>query len=258
MCDSIQDDNNFASYPSKYIAWKSDILNYNIGNILGYIKQKRQQFPSVAYELILQTFKPLEHITNLYENIAYRIIVLRKYNKEINPMDEKQKILNDIEEAQRKLDEAHKKLDEYNTRYKRWKPEDGEYFHFITGDLEPQELIYREYKPTHRYYETYNCFKTYKEAQQEAEKILIRRQLEDIAKRLNKGKKIDWSDVEQFKYCFCLCGGNVDGASGKLITDFTRTKEQQGTVYCLDVNFLYVAKREIGEERLKKYIRGEG
>lgn len=31
----------------------------------------------------------------------------------------------------------------------------------------------------------------------------------------------------------------------------------QGVVYCLDKNFLNIAIQEIGEERLKKYLRGE-
>ena len=31
----------------------------------------------------------------------------------------------------------------------------------------------------------------------------------------------------------------------------------QGTIYCLDENFLSIAKSEIGEERLKKYLKGE-
>ena len=52
------------------------------------------------------------------------------------------------------------------------------------------------------YYRAYNCFKTQEEAEQEAEKILVRRQLEDIAKRLNKGEKFDWKRNQPKWYLF--------------------------------------------------------
>lgn len=39
---------------------------------------------------------------------------------------------------------------------------------------------------------------------EEAENILVRRQLEDIARRLNKGTKIDWNNYNQAKHCIEL------------------------------------------------------
>lgn len=98
----------------------------------------------------------------------------------------------------------------------------------------------------------YNCFRTEEEAEHEAEKILIRRQLEDIARRLNKGRKIDWNNGDQYKHCLVYATDYQH-----INQDFSINAIQQGTVYCLDKIFRNVAIQEIGEERLKAYLRGE-
>lgn len=95
----------------------------------------------------------------------------------------------------------------------------------------------------------YNCFRTQEEAEAEAEKILVRRKLEDIAIRLNKGKKIDWNDENQEKYFICY---NKNGFNSGY-----NLEESWGSVYCLDKNFKDIAIEIIGKERLKKYLRGE-
>lgn len=43
-------------------------------------------------------------------------------------------------------------------------------------------------------YKNYNCFQTCDQALFESEKILIRRQLEEIARMLNKGEEIDFTN----------------------------------------------------------------
>ena len=48
--------------------------------------------------------------------------------------------------------------------------------------------------------EAFNCFKTEEEAYLERERIILHRKIRDIALRLNKDQKIDWSDYEQKKY----------------------------------------------------------
>ena len=171
-------------------------------------------------------------------------------------MDKKQKILNDIEEAQRKLDEARKKLDEYNTEYKRWKPKENDvYFYIASNGIVDQDLWNRPFNlDVEQRYNFYNCFKTREQAEAEVEKILVRRMLEDIARRLNKGEKIDWRNLAQNKYYLSCDNYN---RYGKICCGCSNNKVQ-GAVYCLDKNFLDVAKREIGEDRLIKYIRGEG
>ena len=252
--DCIQADGKFLEYPSGYILE----CEYRFGcikEISLVITAYRNMYPKEDYGLILQTNKPLGIKTTSDKNITYRIIVLKKYNKENKLMDEKQKILNDIEEAQRKLDEARKKLDEYNTGYKRWKPKEGEEFWYIdsSGSVNYTRFMSEIEADTEKF-ENYNCFKTKGEALQEAEKILVRRQLEDIVKRLNKGEKIDWRNLEQNKYYLSCDNYN---RYGKICCGCSNNKVQCA-VYCLDINFLDVAIREICEDRLIKYIGGEG
>ena len=248
--DCIQDDGKFSEYPSDYIL-ESDYRFGCVKEISLVITSYRNTYPKEDYGLILQTSKPLGFKTTSDKNIKYRIIVLKKYNKEDKPMDEKQKILNDIEEAQRKLDEARKKLDEYNTWYKRWKPKLNEEYYYINQVSATFRDVNNEFDIDVARYRTYNCFKTKKQAELEAEKILVRRQLEDIARRLNKGEKIDWSDENQYKWYIVY--NTTFGFAIYSVSENTI----QGVVYCLDKNFLNIAIQEIGEERLKKYLRGE-
>ena len=249
--DCIQDDGKFSEYPSDYIL-ERDYRFGCIKEISLVITEYRNIYPKEDYGLILQTNKPLGFKTTSDKNITYRIIVLKKYNKEDKPMDEKQKILNDIEEAQRKLDEARKKLDEYNTGYKRWKPKNNEvYYYVISNGMVGRDYQNDNFTTDIKRYDFYNCFKTREQAEVEAENILVRRQLEDIARRLNKGEKIDWSDENQYKWYIVY--NTTFGFAIYSVSENTI----QGVVYCLDKNFLNIAIQEIGEERLKKYLRGE-
>lgn len=159
----------------------------------------------------------------------------------------KQEILEEINKTEEHLADMKKMLEKYE--YKRWMPEKGERYWWVGGsslNIMTSDRI----SPFH--YLTYNCFKTKEEAEQEAEKILVRRQLEDIARRLNKDEKIDWNNQEREKYC--LAYDNNDKCICQAANKFTI---RQGTVYCLDENFKDIATQEIGEERLTKYLRGE-
>lgn len=162
---------------------------------------------------------------------------------------DREEILDEINKTKEHLANMEKILKE--CEYERWKPKDREEYFYVDDVGCIQNALFVSFDWYHKgLYQAYDCFKTEKEAQQEAEKILVRRQLEDIAKRLNKGEEIDWFDSEQPKHCIELFCNNI-------ITNFYFSHKTQGTTYCLDKNFLDVAKREIGEERLKKYLRGE-
>lgn len=161
----------------------------------------------------------------------------------------KEEILKEIEKTKEHLTNMEKMLEE--CEYERWKPKDGEKFFFVDAWDTVCDKNYREINICcQEYYNTYNCFETKEEANQEAEKILIRRQLEDIARRLNKNEKIDWYDDSQEKYC-------IELYCDEIITNFYLAHKAQGTVYCLDEKFKDIAIQEIGEERLKAYLRGE-
>ena len=164
---------------------------------------------------------------------------------------DKKEILEEIEKTKEHLANMEKILKE--CEYERWKPEDFSTYFYVDScmKIEESEFYNDTYIHSERY-NTYSTFKTKEEAETEAEKILVRRQLEDIARRLNKGQKIDWNDKEQIKYSICL-----DAINSEIIWDNEVQYISQGIVYCLDMNFYNVAIQEIGEERLKKYLRVE-
>ena len=160
----------------------------------------------------------------------------------------KQEILDEINKTKEHLANLVKKLEGCNER---WKPNSYDAYYYIDAFGNVLSQIETGHYSDSAFWKSYNCFKTREQAEQEAEKILVRRRLEDIARRLNKGRKIDWNDEEQIKYSIGL-----DTIDNEIIWDKEARFISQGTVYCLDRNFIDVATKEIGEERLKKYLRG--
>ncbi len=161
----------------------------------------------------------------------------------------KQELQNEINKTKEHLANMEKMLAE--CEYERWKPDENEEY-FVVAAKGVMDCLNVDSTVWKAHFNFYNCFQTRKQAKAEAEKILVRRQLEDIAKRLNKGKKIEWRVRTQEKNCI-----DFNYAFDELVQNTNAYIKRQGTVYCLDDNFLDVAKREIGEERLKKYLRGE-
>ena len=161
----------------------------------------------------------------------------------------RQEIIDEINKAKEHLINMEKMLEEYE--YKRWKPEPNEEYYFVSADGKIIQARNCGWGPAANRIDFYNCFKSEKLAEQEAEKILVRRQLEDIARRLNKGRKIDWSDENQYKWYIIY--NTTFGFETYSVSENTT----QGVVYCLDKNFLNTAIKEIGEGRLIKYLRGK-
>lgn len=160
----------------------------------------------------------------------------------------RQEILDEINKTKEHLTNLEQILEECG--YERWKPEPNEEYYYVNQVSEMAKDKNDEDNVDVRRYKAYNCFKTREQAEAEAEKILVRRTLEDIAKRLNKGEKTDWLDNKQPKYY-------IELYCNKIITNFYYCHKTQGTVYCLDGNFKDIAIQEIGEERLRDYLRGE-
>lgn len=161
----------------------------------------------------------------------------------------KQEILNEIDKTKEHLANMEKMLEECG--HERWKPEYDKSYWFI-NPMGQAEITCNTGSTFHKLTaEYYNCFQTREQAETEIEKILIRRQLEDIARRLNKGKNLDWNNSSQCKYYLYLWLGE------ELEQHIASVRLLQGVTYCLDENFLDVAIQEIGEERLKTYLRGE-
>ena len=162
----------------------------------------------------------------------------------------REEILDEINKTKEHLANMEKMLKE--CEYERWKPKDFSPYFYVDSCMKIEESNF--YNDTYIHserYNTYGTFKTKEEAEQEAEKILIRRQLEDIARKLNKGKEIDWNSESPRKYHLCIDKADY------IYTDVCYSTKYQGTIYCLDTNFRDIAIKEIGEERLKNYLRGE-
>ena len=83
-------------------------------------------------------------------------------------------------------------------------------------------------------------------------KLEIETKLKNIAERLNGKEKIDWNNCDQIKYYVYYCFKD-----NMLGLDYNYCQKQQGGIYCLSQNFLGEAIKEIGEENLIKYFKGE-
>lgn len=160
----------------------------------------------------------------------------------------KQELQNEINKTKEHLANMEKMLEKCEGES--WEPKQEDLYWFVNSYLNVTDDCWVNTNDQRNLYNAYNFFRTKEQAKAEAEKILIRRQLEDIARRLNKGKKADWQCSNMPKY---FLGVNI---ANKLIQDFNLTSRDERT-YCLDPKFKDVAIQEIGEERLKKYLRGE-
>ena len=164
---------------------------------------------------------------------------------------DKEEILKEIEKTEEHLATMKKMLED--CKYERWKPKKSEAYFYIDSDgAIEQDWMAEEFSTDDKRYNFYNCFRTKEQAKLEAEKILVRRQLEDIARRLNKGVKIDWHNQTQIKY-----GISYNTNTNVIETYFASFNKAMSSTYCLDVDFKDIAIKEIGEERLENYLRGE-
>ena len=162
----------------------------------------------------------------------------------------KQELQNEINKTKQYLTNMEKMLSE--CEYERWKPKENEPYYYIDETLMVSEDENLNIDIDEQRIKVYNFFETEEQAEAEAEKILVRRQLESIAKRMNKGREINWNDDLQSKFYI-----DYDSKKDEVGFCYIKTCKTQGTVYCLDEIFLDVAIQEIGERRLKKYLRGE-
>ena len=82
-------------------------------------------------------------------------------------------------------------------------------------------------------------------------KLEIETKLKNIAERLNGKEKIDWKNGEKKYYIhYDYCNNNIN-------REYVFSFKSQGAVYCISNQFLNEAIKEIGEENLIKYFKGE-
>ena len=160
----------------------------------------------------------------------------------------KHEILDEMRKTKEYLGDLEKMLCECECE--RWKPNSHDPYYYVDSTGSTNDTYFIPSCNDIKRFNTYNCFRTKEQAKLEAENILVRRMLKDIARRLNRGEKIDWNNCGQSKYAIDLYLNDIYSQSAYAY-------KSQGTVYCLDKSFKDVAIKEIGEERLKKYLRGE-
>lgn len=161
---------------------------------------------------------------------------LKKLENKINELESKEK-----EEVTKEVTNKYKRERYRGDRY--WNLDE---FGYSTSYVDLNDKI------DNFSYSIGNYFETEKQAENYRERLLIEQQLKDIAMELNKGKEINWRDINQPKYCLYY------RFNSELI-DYSAIYHNkiQGTIYCLDENFKDVAIKRIGEERLTKYLKGE-
>ena len=163
-------------------------------------------------------------------------------------MNEIQKLEEKREELKRevgKLDIQIKELEEQEKKCKRWRGNQNEKYWYISSDSIVNHTMEMNDDQDDGSYEIGNYFRTEEEAEKAVEKIKIYMQLKDLALRLNKGKKIDRTNSNQYKY-------HIYYEPGGLATADAYCYQDLGQIYCTNSDFLEIAKQEIGEENLKK------
>ena len=170
--------------------------------------------------------------------------------------------MNEIENLRKKQEELKRELEELDTQikelkeqneikedYKRWRAQEDKDYWYIDSDCE----IYKEFDRNDDYdnarYIIGNYYKTEEEAKKVVEKIKIYTRLKDLALRLNEGREVDWNDSAQAKWHIYYDHNN------DLTTTEGHSYQDIGQIYCLNSDFLNIAKQEIGEENLKKLFK---
>ena len=164
---------------------------------------------------------------------------------EIEKLKEKQE---ELKKEIEKLGTQIKGLEEQEKKCKRWRASrNGKYWHITpSASAIVNYTIEINDDQDNRSYETGNYFRTEEEAEKVVEKIKIYTQLKDLALRLNQGRKVDWNSSVQAKWHIYY------DHNDSLTTIGNYRYQDLGQIYCLDKNFLEIAKQEIGEDNLKK------
>lgn len=164
----------------------------------------------------------------------------------------KEKIIEQIDELKQKIEELENEVNspefEGVKKSVRWQPIFGQRYFYLDdgGVIRCVEWQYDDEDKFH--FNTGNCFKTEQEAEEYKENLLTKQQLKDLALELNNGIEIDWKNDRQPKHYLY-----IDHDINLLTTEYTVTV-QENIVYCLNNQFLEIAKERIGEEKLIKLI----
>lgn len=151
-----------------------------------------------------------------------------------------------IEALEKKVKELSKSVPE-EPENKRWRAEKGEKYWLVSHYGLITYNVEDDYRVDSGCYNRGNYFKTKEEAELYEKKRAVTQKVKDIAIRLGEPTEEDWRDSGIAKYYLghdCLAD-----KVARLATSYIF--RVQGTIYCLDDNFLNTCLAEIGEEDLK-------
>ena len=129
---------------------------------------------------------------------------------------------------------------------KRWRAEKNERYWFVCHDGRIDSNEEDNDRIDAGCYNRGNYFKTKREAELHDIKQQITQQVKDIAIRLGEPTEEDWKDSDIAKHRIAL-----DPNKKMCVSHNNCIVKNQGTIYCLDINFLKFCLEEIGEEDLK-------
>lgn len=182
-----------------------------------------------------------------------KVDIYAKFYEQEEQMTIEEQLKKEIKDAQEALERAQKKLEELEKSKKQgwWKPEYEHCYYYINDDGCVCQDSNDDVEIDHMRIEDLNCFKTEEEAELEQLQIVIRRRMQEIALRLNKGRKIDWDNNAETKYFARLMFPSV----GKYVIVTREAPEEMplfDRVYCLDREFAVVIYGELKSD-IEKY-----
>lgn len=166
--------------------------------------------------------------------------------------------MNELELLEQAANDLVEKIKELKTKQKekqqepvkRWRANEEENYWCINEPGDTVEYTESGHAIDDFNYVKGNYFKSKEEAEQYLKNLITKQKLKDLALKLNNGKEIDWSDMEQTKFFIVL-----NCTKDYLEQNHTYRICDAGQVYCLDRGFLTTAIMEIGKDNLINLIK---
>lgn len=175
-------------------------------------------------------------------------------NKEEQLKQKIRKARDAIFHARDAFEQACSEFEQYRkkkTEYGWWRPQEFEQFIVMDERGEPELSVLVQSPESDPFVSRLNCFKTTDDLLLESERILLDRKVRDIALRLNKGRKVDWSDLDQPKYRLEVTLDDKGEVRFNSYTTYIRGDFKE--VVSLEPTFAKVAKEELHQE-FKEYF----
>lgn len=166
----------------------------------------------------------------------------------------KQQILEQIDELKQKIEVLEKEVNlpdfegikknirEYIKR--------GQKYYYLDSDGNIQCTEWNGTEADLFRHKSGNIFLTEQEAEDFKENILNKQALKDLALKLNEMESVDWDNCEQWKFYIYF-----NHSTNQLCTNSHSLGQNLLMTYCLNKDFLDIAKERIGEEKLIKLIK---